>query len=388
METGFRRLGLTGCGLPPQTATQADFLSWTEASPSPATAQVLSIQRGDANRPQVQIDAREVRESFFWTRSAPCLSTARLNLSGRPPLRVARKRASWHTLAEEAAFANTMVESLLASEQRYDAEVVLVDYALRWEMLTEGVAAEFSSGRGLPALRPFEYFAYAGAWTALGSAVAAGLSPYVAVHWRQESVDPKALPACATALVDQLALLKKDHPELTGVYLATDYPIEALRSLDEGADLAAVRLTAHSLTFTSELTVQHHAAMRTFLVELAARLPELRLTTLAQEQGVALPPALAGHVKAGDTLDVAELDPALVGIVDKLVASRAELFLAGAPTPARAQCGRASSFTLNILRDREDLLREQATQEGQDAGGGFVAGRLWNVASEFARGGR
>lgn len=243
-------------------------------------------------------------------------------------------------------------------------------------MMNVGVVEGLEEGRGwgMGRLGGFEFFEYAERWRELGREVAEGLSPYVAVHWRVETLDPAILPACSDALVDALAQLVQTHPSLHTVYLATDYPIEALQSPAPSANLPA-----HSLTFTRQLTPLHHAAFRAFLATLATRLPALRLTTLAQEQAHARA-AGAGLALDGD---VGALDPALVGIVDKLVAGRAEVFVAGAPEAGGRQCAKASSFTLNILREREEGVRGQGGVAGE---GAWVAGRLWNVAEEFGRG--
>ena len=163
---------------------------------------------------------------------------------------------------------------------------------------------------------------YARRWTHVAASLATRLQPFIAIHWRMERVSPSALPSCAPLLANTLFTLLTDTPGITAVYLATDYPTE-------GED------APHSGTF--RVGEEHRVAMRMFerafgdVVE--ARGGGVRLTGLVGELEAGGLDVELGH-EGGVLLGGAgggDRDAGLMGIVDKMVAVRAALFISGGP---------------------------------------------------------
>ena len=169
-------------------------------------------------------------------------------------------------------------------------------------------------------LAPDITLAYARRWMDVATSLATRLQPFIAVHWRMERVLPSALPSCAPLLVATLSALLTDTPGITAVYLATDYPTE-------GTD------APHSGTF--RVGEEHHVAMRRFermFAEAdAVRDGGVRLTGFVSELGGG---GLGGMSEEGEESGVTrvDLDAGLMGIVDKMVATQATLFVSGGPS--------------------------------------------------------
>ncbi|KAI8880708.1 hypothetical protein K501DRAFT_324861 [Backusella circina FSU 941] len=166
-------------------------------------------------------------------------------------------------------------------------------------------------------------------WTEKAEAIAQQLGYYVAIHWRIERLEPLShMMPCAEALYSKVKKIQALNPQVQ-VFLLTDYPHLLNTS---GA-------TPESQSFPlSQLKQEHHDAFR-YLYE---RL-DITVTTLAVPPHHELPDHW--HVLQVSTNDT---DPAILGIVDKLVGMRAQWFLAGMP----GECAKASSFTNRIISDR------------------------------------
>ncbi|GAA5828802.1 hypothetical protein JCM3766R1_003825 [Sporobolomyces carnicolor] len=335
-------------------------------------------------------------------------------------------------------------------------DVFAFNYEMRFPILTpEAVAAHLdpsSSARApeaaddderesdsstplvdVPAL-PFSHFAYADTWSTLADVISSRLGAYIAIHWRTETLSPQNLVPCADSLVDRIFALKQEYPEIETVYLATDYPIEQLDPsfgpLDGGGNEGVV--VAHSGTFAKAATDQHDKAMKKFLTTFARRAKRLggsissnrkglRLTTFAKEQNQVsldprvssdLPPKLLDElidmssrvvgvvegreqVETPSTLDLGRVDPGLLGILDKLVVSRAQLFLtgvAGVGSSTEGACAKLSSFTQQLVAKREELVRlqQEREQEGDDGADARTTtttrrpGTLWNTVQHWS----
>ncbi|KAI8581926.1 hypothetical protein K450DRAFT_229936 [Umbelopsis ramanniana AG] len=144
---------------------------------------------------------------------------------------------------------------------------------------------------------------YSSTWVNIAKGIADSLTPFVAIHWRMERLETlENLVYCAKDLVSQIQKLVADNgmTQYPPLFLLTDYP--------------------HLLTY--------------------AELPEKNWNIV---------PVPANSQPA---------DASVLGIVDKLVAMRAQWFLAGKP----GVCAKASSFTLRIMEER----RKQ--KDLQDAG--------------------
>ncbi|KAI8077733.1 uncharacterized protein BX664DRAFT_318312 [Halteromyces radiatus] len=170
-------------------------------------------------------------------------------------------------------------------------------------------------------------------WTSLADQIAKQLQPFVAIHWRMERLEPVSnMQLCAEELVRKL-----DHIDDSGkknVFLLTDYPHLLTSPLAK----------PESMSFKlNELRPEHHDAIR-YLYERT----NVTLTTLQRQdipyddlpkQNWNLIPVEAMSKPA---------DKSILGIVDKLVAIRAQWFLYGQP----GVCGKDSSFTRRIQYER------------------------------------
>lgn len=342
------------------TITQADFLDWVEHREHAPTAQVVNVAGGNVDYPKgaIEIDSSSDPASVPGRPARNlCLRKTRL-VFDHSPLVVYTPEGYHRTELSRTRFGDSLLATLSnpsvaqKSQRQGDGapDVLALNYELRFATIDPAVV-------GAPA---FAHFSYAQVWTQVGNAVADALSPFVAVHWRTETLAEAHLPPCADALLDKLALVRRAYPAVTTLYLATDYPIE---DLDPSLGSAGA---AHSGTFAKSVTEGHHVAFRRFLERFAERVPGMRLTTFAKEQSsIDIPEALhAALEKAradddGEDVTLADLDPGLLGIVDKVVAMRAELFLTGraAPKPgAMGVCAKASSFSQQIVDARAALL--------------------------------
>ncbi|BGP43509.1 hypothetical protein JCM10449v2_007544 [Rhodotorula kratochvilovae] len=356
--------------------TSDEFWAWTDRQRTAPSAQVVSFVRGPV----------EPVEAVAITPQHMCLSERNLDFGEFKGKAFFSPNADWKSVEAREQYGIEVVQELLKQERVLSAEgqddvrtpaVLVTHFNLRYPFLAPSAVSALSPF-DFPPPSPYSYFAYSSHWTALGESIAASLSPFVAVHWRTETLPVDILLPCGDALIASLHAIKRAHPKIQTVYLATDYPIEVLRH--PGDEKSA---TAHSGTMTKTLTPGHHAAMRAFLGKLEGAdvvdgegASGLRITTFMEEQArVELPPDLKKAVGRGGLQDV---DGAIVGIVDKIVLMSAEVFFAGLPVSESAHgCAKLSQFTTQVVSGRHDL-RAQGGDEGA---------RLWNEVEHFSLGG-
>ncbi|CAO3600773.1 unnamed protein product [Absidia cylindrospora] len=206
--------------------------------------------------------------------------------------------------------------------------------------------------------------------------IANALSPYWAVHWRTERVEPASnLVGCAHSLVDyfdtraylttnsttttseEIEINDNSSPtEQPTLFLLTDYPhVFDEKDVDEAIlnNGTSEKMQPASASFSpNSLTVHHHQAMQYVYKHLQVHVTHLDSSSSSlSETSSSSPPANWTVVPI--PYDVARLDPGWLGILDKLLAMRADGFLAGAP----GVCGRKSSFTNQIMNQRLDHPR-------------------------------
>ncbi|GAA5976395.1 hypothetical protein JCM10908_005484 [Rhodotorula pacifica] len=422
---------LSELGIP--TISQEDFIDWTLRRETSPSAQVVMMGNAKAD---YSLGAIEIDSSAdpYLVPSKPsrnlCLRApkTRLDFSRHSPLSIYPPEGYHKSEAGRLGFGEKVITTLrsrkvvskssrLSSSTRAKATVAPPDvlgfnYELRFPILSPAVSSAFAAP-SLPQPSPFSHFAYADVWNSLGEQLVERLSPFVAIHWRTETLLPANLAPCGQSLINKLLELKRSHPTLRNVYLATDYPIESLDPTlgAAAATEAGEEAVAHSGTFAKSVTPQHHTAMRRFLRDFKKRFAkgQLRLTTFAREQAElaaeadsVLPPALAQRLielttpslrpaVAGDDvslsspvtaseaiLSLARVDSGLYGILDKLVAMRAELFVTGVPglgSSTVGACAKLSSFTNQLIAAREERIA--AGEEG-----------LWNTVEHFALDGK
>ncbi|KAK4703830.1 MFS transporter, SIT family, siderophore-iron:H+ symporter, partial [Phenoliferia sp. Uapishka_3] len=313
-----------------------------------------------------------------------CMSNTRLDFTNHRPVRfTAPPKYRTPRSDDQSIFIESIVTSLKSntgaksSRQKGTPEVFVLDQnELRHPFLVPDSLAPFTNH---PLPQSFRHFEYADVWKNLSDVLVGTLYPFVAVHWRTETLPASVLVPCGISLTKKLAELKALHSSLRSVYVSTDYPLDLLQQGNGGE-----APSAHSTTYTKFLTAEHHAAMRKFLAYFKKADTGLLLTSFAsEEQLVKLPPSViallppdGAGVKRVDRR-LRSLDSAPVGIVDKLVSSRAEVFLAGRSGYQSGElvagaCGKVSSFTDQIVEVREGVWKEGRRQE---KGGG----KLWNT---------
>lgn len=228
------------------------------------------------------------------------------------------------------------------------SKVLAVTYDFRFPILSPDILTLLDR----PPPLPFNALVYQPYMHSLASTISSRMETTVAVHWRIETVPVSRIRSCASSLVDNLVALRRANPSLSTIYLATDYPFDALL-LNPATD---GYIRAHSGTFTKSLTREHQRAMRGLLGELRARAFPLglRLTTLDRERA-----SLDEEEAATGTEGTVEglEDRSVAAIIDQLVVREADFFLAGMQitgvSGARDGCGKRSSFTDRIIEARE-----------------------------------
>ncbi|KAM0790479.1 hypothetical protein ACM66B_003355 [Microbotryomycetes sp. NB124-2] len=330
----------------------------------------------------------------FMPLSSLCLDRVPVDFSFYPPRAFFSPPTSWKDENVRIAFGESVVQEL-SSDARLDddggAEVLVVQFDLRYPFLTPSVVTELNPSVTTSPL-PYSYFEYASFWTKLGQQYAELLSPYVAVHWRTETLPVEALVTCGSALIDKLVKFKRQRPEIKTVYLATDYPLEGLGKDGKGKGTAV----AHSGTMSKTLTDEHHDAMRTFLQQLDesglewTSFIELQKTVPLEDEEVK---SLLPVNSRNRTLSLQELDHAIVGIVDKVVLTQAQIFLAGqfdTSTDFTRRCAKHSQFTEQVVTGRQQFLEHfEADADTTSLHTGVeqqddTKSPLWNVVGHFA----
>ncbi|KAK7465433.1 hypothetical protein VKT23_005411 [Stygiomarasmius scandens] len=179
--------------------------------------------------------------------------------------------------------------------------------------------------------------------------------PYLAIHWRMESVPPEFLPDCAHSLVHLLSSTLQNPALSDGIqtiWFASDYPYP-ISSLSP--DLPAITSTMISKSSTfRDFGPKHTEAIQILLDAFrpSGELDKFKITDLHQARngldfdvGGGFEGSLG--LRVGVDPDVLQ-DSGVLGIVDKLVGMEAAFFVSGAKG-----CGRASSFTKQIIDARE-----------------------------------
>lgn len=194
----------------------------------------------------------------------------------------------------------------------------------------------------------------------LADKTAEQLGPYVAVHWRMETVShTNNLIECAKGLVETL----EDNLKFQNlsVFLLTDYP----HSFSEEQQKLAISNEASE----EELNQWLHSTSDTFHSTFFTPNHHLAIQFLYRNHPFTLFETKADHSKENinnwnllpipdnlrkvSTVDeVGLIDSGWLGILDKLTAIRSRYFLAGEPSV----CARRSTFTAQIMEERHVLF--------------------------------
>ncbi|KAK4047440.1 hypothetical protein OIO90_006185 [Microbotryomycetes sp. JL221] len=382
-------------------STHGQFLDWLQQPTNQfkRTAQMIALTRGNP-RPE---------DVAFMPLNSMCINELpNIDLSTYAPRAFFSPHTDWKSDDVRLKFGQKVVKTLTRQAKLDDdrgPDVLIVQYDLRFPFLTPAIVDEFNLDptRRLPS--PYHYFQYSNFWTKLGQQYSSKLSPYVAVHWRTETLNVENLVECGSNLIHLLKQIKQDQPQIEMVYLATDYPLEGLGKHGQGKG----SMIAHSGTMNKLLTQEHHDAMRSFLGEFEStfgskpkqqqqqhgskqdKRSTLRWTSfnemqkqveLSEELKAILPMIESKHRQ----LSLQELDHAIVGIVDKVVLTNAQIFLAGqyiTTTDFSRRCAKHSQFTEQVVTGRKQLLNDMASTN-KDSSRQQELIKLWNTVNHFA----
>jgi hypothetical protein len=149
------------------------------------------------------------------------------------------------------------------------------------------------------------------------------ISPYLAVHWRMESVPPEVLPSCAETLVSTLHDIlseNKSNADIKHIWLASD-----IGSGGSGTfkTLTEDHIQAHQILKDAFNSDSGGGPLSRF--KLTGLKEELeRMVRLGEEMD-----DLIGDGGAHGRREEVLLDSGVLGILDKLVAMRAAIFVSG-----------------------------------------------------------
>ncbi|KAK4047552.1 hypothetical protein OIV83_005339 [Microbotryomycetes sp. JL201] len=444
----YSATSLSDLGIP--TITHENFVAWTLQRDPPPTAQVISMMSAKSTYPQGAIEIDSASDPNLVPNKPTrnfCLRPprTRLDFTKRSPLVIYPPEGYHKNDNSRRSFGESAVNTLKSQDVAArssrafvfdDSEDLLPDvyafnYELRYPMMSPAVVTAFqtdststtNSNEVVP-LPEFSHFDYSDLWHDLADVIVERLSPFIAIHWRTETLVAQNLVPCATRLVDRLVKLKQQYPEISKVYLATDYPIEPL--LDSAkAESTVAALIPHSGTFAKSVLPQHHEAFRTFIKLFdkqfgrgRGRAQSLELTTFAREQaklGDEVPDSVKDRIfpllrKDDDEMDqsandgndqqqnnevdrnvefdVGLIDPGLYGILDKLIVTRSQVFLTGLPSGGGSSsstdnaCAKLSSFTNQMIEAREKLVQLQS--DGKSSGDERKREELWNTVNHWS----
>lgn len=185
-----------------------------------------------------------------------------------------------------------------------------------------------------------EPISYNKRWVDIANNIASELKPYIAIHWRMERLEPVSnLLPCAINLVNDIQKLEGQSNEVhPHVFLLTDYPhlLNSTGAVPESKSFLSKELKPH-----------HHEAIQYLYQHL-----NITLTTI-QDQKIHYD-QLPKHNWNLIGIDTEEInDRSVLGIIDKLVAMKAQWFFAGEP----GVCAKSSSFTGRISSSRIHAYR-------------------------------
>ncbi|KAI8643210.1 hypothetical protein BD408DRAFT_342718 [Parasitella parasitica] len=191
---------------------------------------------------------------------------------------------------------------------------------------------------------------YSQRWVNVANQISKQLTPYVAIHWRMERLEPVSnLLPCAVDLVDKAQQLEmpNSEPKPLNVFLLTDYPHL----------LNATGAKPESNSFhVNELKEEHHKAVEYLYQHLNVSLTSVNNNMIPYNEL----PKENWHILPIDASSDDSLFPAadrsVLGIVDKLVAMNAQWFFAGRP----GVCAKSSSFTGRISNSRIQAFKHGA----------------------------
>lgn len=375
------------------TVTQAEFTEWTLSRLTPPTGQRIILQRrgsrkpdtneANATPPEIEVGGPVALRAKV-AAEVTCLDEMRIDYSGFEHLgfygRFADSQTSGTMFVE--SFIKTIrdsvgyIPSTTSTEETDDdvpgspsstlvttPDVLTFPTLAPWWTTTNGrlgvdlrVISELNPNALAPSVT-FSHLAYAPAWTSAAAFLASSLSPFIAIHWRTEQLKLTNFAPCTHSLIATLTDMKRENPDLTTVYLLTDYPIESLRDPSHKGEVEA-----HSGSYGT-ISQEAHQSMKELVEWFEQGGEGLKLTTWTEQEGKVdfgeetrkllpvgtrlrdLDLSLIGQFPALSHLRVCDKSADLqkTGMLDKSVAMHAQLFVAG----SQNECGKRSSCALS-----------------------------------------
>ncbi|CAL1717364.1 unnamed protein product [Somion occarium] len=356
-----------------------DFRTWLEMRPTGPKGQLLFVDEKtdveeDASREKVRVNGSEALSVYAdkdildledpRLRKVRCLSTKyrQLQLDASSPMTVHLPPVDSFG-GQFLADAFTQDETFLAARRQFSAaveatpEVLILHWDTRhfpYPHLLESMSLDYSSKVH-----------------ALARKLVQPRIPYLAIHWRMETVIPALLPDCAEALVDTVVALLSDPNLASGiktVWFASDFPWpissgaaaavsdDVLNSSSDGGrqqNLMQIASSARRSNTFRSVSHEHIEAIGIFTAAFrqGGTLADWRLTGVSEELDRVrkeMEREGKGYVlEEDDDEGVLLEDSGVLGILDKLAAMNAALFVSGAK-----RCGRVSSFTKQITDHR------------------------------------
>ncbi|SGY18082.1 BQ5605_C015g07972 [Microbotryum silenes-dioicae] len=339
------------------SAKTGQLVGMNRGNPVPADAAIMPLNRLCLAKLGLELEAYEPKAFFRHSRSAKI----------------------------DIELAQRMIADLQAPDPNTGttADVIVIQYNLRHEILTPGLVRPYQAPGSKP-VREYQYFQYSPHWTLLGQQMAQALSPFLAVHWRSETVGVDALRPCGMSLIAWVKQMVAKRPEVKTAYFAMDYPIEIwLDGTGPGT-----QFSAHSGSMTRRITLAHHNAFQGFVEDWQREFGDtVKMTSFKGVLGsIELDTDLRALLGVGakqKQADFDRLDAAIVGIVDKNILARAEVFLAGYPSNGASAlvkfCAKNSQFTDQIIDGRIRAIKKQGSSSMAGS-----EGQLWNAVDRFA----
>lgn len=313
----YHEEALSRFGIP--SVTFEAFQLWSSRRFSPPQARIYDILSSPTTESQ---QARLSYASVTQSRDIPSFSKHNHCLSDKAPrtsfkapaVIIGPLKTRWHLNVEETnGLASDIIETLGAD--KYD--VMAISWELRHPLFP--VSADV-------------HLQYAPRWTDLVHTISRDIGPFIAVHWRMETVpfSQNQMPSCAMDLISTIKWILNLHRkssisgtedaltfDIATVYLATDYPLE-------GTDSTSI---PHSGTF-KDVRDEHHDALRVVreAFQEGGALSTLSLTSLHT--------VLLKYRKRENAL-LHNMDSGLMGILDKTIAMRADWFVSGSRVCSR-----------------------------------------------------
>ncbi|RHZ86449.1 hypothetical protein Glove_51g79 [Diversispora epigaea] len=284
---------------------QSDFLRWTkERYIKPSVIQTTIIERRGNGKHSLQPQLVDVED----LKDRNCLREFNFDYETVESNIITLEGKYWDTPDHLKETNEFMINNMMS-----DVEVILFDHNLNFNNYVQ---------------EKTEPIKYSNSVMKKVSDIFDHLDPYIAIHWKMEQGEQKNMVMCAEGLIREIKKLKSRH-NILNIYLATDYPL---------------RNNLKQFYSFQNITRHHDKAIKT----------------------------LKRKIKFKSWLSFNPQDPngrnigyksfaesGIPGIIDKLVCTRAKIFLTAPPSCKNIN----SDYSKDIIQGREKLLEENENEE-------------------------